>query len=75
MKRILISFFGVVCLTIAMSSAVVAKPGQGKGGPPENPGVVCAIVKDLPIPNGVKDALLALFGCESPPCVPPDCEF
>ncbi len=69
MKRILISFFGVVCLTIAMSSAVLAKPGQGKGGPPINPGGVCAIVVGLPMPGSVRATLLALFEC---PCFPPD---
>ena len=57
--------------TLVLSSAVLAGPGQGQGGPPEDPGGVCAIVSDLPLPGFVINAALALFGCSD--CVPPAC--
>ena len=58
MKRILISLFGVVCLTIAMSSAVA--------DPPNNPGgVVCDVLEALPLPLSVEVVLAAPLGCET----------
>ena len=56
--------------TLVLSSAVLAGPGQGQGGPPEDPGGVCAAVAALPLPEFVINALGALF-C---PCIPPECD-
>ena len=69
MKRVRISAFAAVCLTIAMfmSSAVLADD------PPDDPGSACDVVRSLPIPDSVKEALLALLGCNAgcqPPCGP-----
>ena len=56
MKRVRISVFGAVCLTIAMlmPSAVVADD------PPTDPGGVCDVVAALPMPDSAKVALQAL---------------
>ena len=64
-----------VILTIAtllLSIAVLAGPK----GPPADPGGVCAVVRDLPIPQPVITRLLELLGCACldgsvppPPCV------
>ena len=76
-----------VILAIAallLSSIVLAGPGEGQGGPSEDPGGVCAVVADLPLPASVIDALLELFGCDcfrgcdggscSGPPSPPNCD-
>ena len=54
--------------TLLLSSIVLAGPGQGQGGPPEDPGGVCAVVASLPLPAPVVAALRELLGC----CTPPD---
>ena len=62
MKRVRV--FGAACLMVAMSSVVLAEDG-----PPSDPGGMCAIVVDLPIPESVKFTLQVLLGCL---CFPPD---
>ena len=63
MKRVRISVFVAACLTMFMSGAVLADD------PPTDPGGMCAIVVDLPIPESVKFTLQVLLGCL---CFPPD---
>ena len=63
MKRVRISVFGAVCLMMFMSSAVVADD------PPTDPGGICTLVVNLPLPQPAIDVLQALLGCV---CKPPD---
>ena len=72
MKTHLIRFAVALAIaTLLLSSAVLAGPGRGQGRPPENPGGVCAVVTQPPLPLVLRLALSALFGYGN--ICPPNC--